>query len=60
MTTPGVEAETSQCQTCKHCNEIEFICKAFPFGIPEEIIRNEVMHKEVLEYQQGDTIYERS
>ena len=60
MTSPGVEAESSQCQTCKHCNEIEFICIAFPFGIPVEIIRNEVIHNEVIDYQQGDTVYERS
>lgn len=57
---PGVEAETSQCQTCKHCNETEFICKAFPFGIPEEILTNEVIHKEVLPDQMGDAVYESS
>ena len=56
--TPGVEAETNQCVKCKHCNETEFTCKAFPFGIPMEILFNEVMHTEVLDYQMGDTVYE--
>ena len=58
MSSPGVIAETSQCQTCKYCNETEFICIAFPFGIPDEVIRNEVIHSEVLDEQHGDNTYE--
>lgn len=58
MSSIGVQAETIQCQSCKHCSATEFICKAFPFGIPEEVLRNQVIHNEVLEHQQGDYVYE--
>jgi len=49
--------EVSQCQTCRNCSETEFICKAFPLGIPEEVIRNNVIHNTVIEGQQGDYVY---
>lgn len=58
MSRAGAESESSQCQMCKWCNDFEFICKAYPFGIPEEIITNEVIHSEVLPEQMGDYIYE--
>ena len=58
MSSKVVVAETIQCQKCKHVNATEFICKAFPFGIPEEVLRNEVIHNKILDHQQGDYIYE--
>ena len=34
------------CLGCKHFNEDEeFTCKAFPKGIPEKIILNEIDHR---------------
>jgi len=47
----------SQCQTCRNCSDTEFICKAFPLGIPEEVIRNNVIHNTVIEGQHGDYVY---
>ena len=60
MSSPGVEAESSQCQGCKHCHETEFICSAFPFGIPDEVIDNDVIHDEVLPEQQGDYVWKEA
>ena len=52
------ELESPQCMSCIHKNEEELICKAFAFGIPDEIFRNIVLHNRVFEEQQGDYIYE--
>jgi hypothetical protein len=57
MSSERVKQEISQCLTCRNCSETEFICKAFPFGIPKEIIRNEVIHDTVIEGQQGNYVY---
>ena len=58
MYSAGVEAESGQCITCKWCDEVDFICPAFPHGIPEEVILNDTIHDEVLPEQYGDKIYE--
>lgn len=58
MSRHGAESESSQCIMCKWCNETEFICKAFPYGIPEEVMQNEIIHNEILPEQMGDYIYE--
>jgi hypothetical protein len=55
-----IEAETSQCTNCKHCNETEFICPAYPYGIPDEVLRNEILHDEVLDNQFGDIVFEEA
>ena len=47
-----------QCNTCRHY-EGYGICPAFPEGIPLEIIRDEVIHNEPLEGQEGELFYER-
>ena len=41
---PAVIAETIQCSQCVYCWPTEFICDAFPDGIPEHILNNEFIH----------------
>ena len=53
------DLESPQCMSCKHKNGEDIICKAFPFGIPDEILSNIVLHDKVLDEQNGDFIYER-
>jgi hypothetical protein len=40
-------------------NETEFICLAYPSGIPDAVIKKEVLHNKLLEDQMGDYLYER-
>ncbi len=58
MPSEAVLAESSQCQSCKHCNEIEFICAAYPSGIPDALLINVLIHAVVLPDQQGTTTHE--
>lgn len=51
------ELESPQCMTCIHKNEEDIICKAYPFGIPQDILDNRVLHNEVFEDQIGDFIF---
>jgi hypothetical protein len=51
------EMESPQCMTCIWKNPDEVLCAAFPYGIPDEILRNETLHSEVLAEQFGDYIY---
>jgi len=60
MPSEGVLAETSLCQTCLHCQESEFICDAYPSGIPDDILINAIMHDKVLPDQEGTTTYEEA
>jgi hypothetical protein len=49
------------CMTCKYFNYIAlngFTCKAFPNGIPDDIIFTEIKHDKVLKNQVGEFIYE--
>jgi len=50
-----------QCLTCKHLikwGPPPITCKAFPKGIPDEVIDGWVMHDHVLEGQVGDYVHE--
>jgi len=50
------------CSTCKHFRHFEYeglTCDAFPYGIPDEIIFSENLHKKPLEGQGNDIIYEK-
>ena len=40
-----IKAETIQCSLCKHCYDSSFDCKAYPNGIPEEILIGKHDHK---------------
>lgn len=40
-------------------NEFHY-CKAFPNGIPREVVIGENLHKEVMSGQQGDYVYEEA
>jgi hypothetical protein len=51
------EMESPQCVTCTHKNEFDYLCSAYPFGIPGEILQNRVLHNVILEDQMGDAIY---
>lgn len=60
MSREEIQAETIQCVNCKHCNATEFICPAFPYGIPENILRNETIHDKVLDHQFGTIVFEEA
>lgn len=49
-----------QCRDCRHYL-LDLECKAFPLGIPEEILEGRVWHDEVLPGQVGTYVreYER-
>jgi len=47
----------SQCFTCKHYRK-NGKCRAFTFGIPSEVISNEVMHNDILPNQNGDFVWQ--
>lgn len=51
------ELESPQCMTCKHKDDGEIMCPAFPFGIPDNILRNEILHTSILDEQFGDFVY---
>ena len=44
----------SQCARCKLYNENEAICKAFPKGIPVNMLEGEITHEKPMKGQQGD------
>ena len=46
------------CFDCKHFNQIEGGCKAFPTDIPEEILSGENEHSKPLEGQENDIVFE--
>ena len=51
------ELESPQCTSCIWKDPKELLCNAYPFGIPEDILRNKTLHDKVLETQVGDFIY---
>lgn len=52
------------CEICKHFtgfkkkNGITQMCKAFPDGIPKEIILNNILHDQKMYNQKNDIIFE--
>lgn len=47
-----------RCLSCHHFNEGGvFTCRAFPGGIPDEILMNDEPHNQVLEGQEGSFTY---
>ena len=47
-----------QCIMCKHYTG-ERRCEAFPEGIPNEIMKNDIVHDTVLQGQDKPLVYER-
>jgi hypothetical protein len=52
------EMESPQCATCKWKDEFDFKCGAYPFGIPDYIVQNRLLHDKILVDQIGGFIYE--
>jgi len=52
----------AQCSDCKHfiVDPWKTICKAFPEGIPREIILNEIIHDKPLPDQGNEIVYEET
>lgn len=49
-----IEDVVPQCFNCKHFIETgEYICNAFPEGVPEEILYNRYIHTEPYEGDNG-------
>jgi len=46
------------CFDCIHLDEKEWVCIAFPNGIPEEILTGESPHTKPLPDQENDIVYE--
>lgn len=54
------DIEKCICVGCKHnFSFAKLNCKAFPEGIPEDVLKGENRHSEVLKNQKGKLIYER-
>lgn len=49
----GDGKQYSECQQCKHVHQSGDTCKAFPDGIPEDILMGKVMHHEPYEGDKG-------
>lgn len=49
----------SSCAECKHFDEDEFKCKAFPDGIPIEILSGTNKHFKALPKQENNVIFEQ-
>lgn len=43
----------SQCVLCKHLRPGEYSCKAFPTGIPENVLLNQTDHRRPVEGDKG-------
>jgi len=48
----------SDCAFCKHFNEIETTCVAYPTVIPEELYGNWSKHRNIREDQEGEWVFE--
>jgi len=56
-----MEYDRPQCSSCKHFNVGNFnglTCRAFPKGIPDEILMNEKAHNKILPGQTGNYVFE--
>jgi len=49
----------AECHKCKHINDDGESCKAFPNGIPEEIIIGDTLHRVPVEGDNGITFEPR-
>ena len=47
------------CYNCKYFREWDFFCKAYPKGIPDELLYGEEAHREVRNDQRGTTVFEQ-
>jgi hypothetical protein len=47
----------SPCINCKWFNYAEMNCKAFPKGIPVEILKGENQHQKPTKSQENDVVY---
>ncbi|QHB38540.1 hypothetical protein lotta82_gp029 [Flavobacterium phage vB_FspM_lotta8-2] len=54
----NMEAKKLICFNCKHFNEIQGGCAAFPEGIPDEITEGNNQHEKPLKGQENDIIFE--
>jgi len=55
-----LDQEGSLCFHCKHYNNGDITCKAFPSKIPEEIITGKDIHISVISDQKGSFVFELS
>ncbi len=54
-----MEAINLPCSTCKHFERFEnVLCKAFPEGIPEEIVDGSNPHTSIIPGQANDFVYD--
>jgi len=47
------------CFNCKHFREWDFFCKAYPDGVPDEILNGDVAHTEIRPDQKGKAVFEK-
>jgi hypothetical protein len=52
------EQDTIICDLCRHSLIRHYTCRAFPDGIPEEILKGENRHSKPLPVQENDIIFE--
>lgn len=60
----SVRAESIQCFFCKHLTDEgagsnTFYCRAYPSGIPEDIIKGVRKHDKVFDDQRGEIVFEK-
>jgi hypothetical protein len=55
-----MEATDLICFKCKHYKRFKVGCAAFPDGIPDEIVSGENEHKEPLEGQGNNLVFEEA
>ena len=51
------ELESPQCASCIWKDPKELLCPAYPFGVPQDILENRILHNQVLDDQVGDSVY---
>jgi len=51
------DVESPQCTRCLWKDEFSLVCEAYPWGIPDNILRNITLHNKVLPDQADDYIY---
>lgn len=48
----------SQCANCVHFVNSEYVCKAFPAGIPNSLLTGEEKHNSLIKGQTGNTTFQ--
>jgi len=48
---------SSVCTRCKHFNSIELACKAFPEGIPDDLLAGNMEYDKILEGQNSKSYF---